>query len=101
VQAPNAGVFTNWGLNWGLNMTASDWIRLPAASRTNVQQPLLLAGDIIITGGEGSSSSSSSSNEGTASGRGLLQHAAGRQASSAGLLELRCTGNAKSAVFIR
>jgi hypothetical protein len=99
VEAPNANVFTDWGLNWGLNMTAGDWIRLPAASRTNVNQPLLLAGDIIITGGE--SSSSRIGDEATASGRGLLQQAAGKQENSGSLLELRCTGNATSAVFIR
>jgi hypothetical protein len=97
VQAPNADVFTDWGLNWGLNMTAGDWIRLPAASTTMVQQPLLLAGDIIITGGEGSSSTM---DEAAASERGLLQQAAGKQGSS-GLLELQCTGNATSAVTIR
>jgi hypothetical protein len=97
VQAPNADVFTNWGLNWGLNMTAGDWIRLPAASSTKLQQPLLLAGDITITGGEGSSSNG---DDVLVGGRSLLQQQAGKRASS-GLLELRCTGNATSAVAIR
>eukprot|EP00883_Tetradesmus_obliquus_P003960 jgi/Sobl393_1/14275/SZX72377.1 len=102
VQAPSADVFTNWGSNWGLNMTAGDWIRLPPAASTKVTQPLLLAGDIIITGGESSSSSSSSSGP---SGRGLLQKPTAAVAAAAGavtgLLDLRCTGNATSAVTIR
>jgi hypothetical protein len=95
VQAPSADVFTNWGLNWGLNMTAGDWIRLPPASSTNVKQPLLLAGDIIITGAESSSSS------GGDGGRGLLQTQTAAAKAASGLLELRCTGNATSAVTIR
>ena len=58
---------SSWGLDT-LNTTAGDWVRLaPTQPRLTLQQPLLVASDIIGSGVAPSS---------TAAGRGLLQQGA-------------------------
>jgi len=55
-----------WGLNT-LNTTAGDWVRLaPSQPRISLQQPVLVAADIIVSGVAAAGSTS-------ASGRHLLQ----------------------------
>ena len=60
------GTLSRWGLDT-LNTTSGDWVRLaPTQPRLTLQQPLLVASDIIVSGVTPS----------TAAGRGLLQQGA-------------------------
>lgn len=62
-----AAIMSRWGLNT-LNTTAGDWLRLaPSQQRLTLQQPLLLAADVILTGVAPSSSNKAGA------GRHLLQ----------------------------
>jgi hypothetical protein len=85
-------ILSRWGLNT-LNTTAGDWLRLaPSQQRLTLQQPLLLAADVILTGVAPSSSSSKA-------GRHLLQQgdrlelvcaaAKGKQQGNASALRIR------------
>jgi hypothetical protein len=88
-------ILSRWGLNT-LNTTAADWLRLaPSQQRLTLQQPLLLAADVILTGVAPSSSSSSKAG----AGRHLLQQgdrlelvcaaAKGKQQGNASALRIR------------
>lgn len=89
-------ILSSWGLNT-LNTTAGDWLRLaPSQPTLKLQQPLLVAADVLVSGVVPAAGGSRSKNDST-TGRRLQQQ------QQSGRLQLVCDADKQpgSAVQIR
>lgn len=96
-RGSEADILSRWGLNT-LNTTAGDWLRLaPSQPTLKLQQPLLVAADVLVSGVV--PAAGGSNNRGSTTGRRLQQ----QQQQQSSQLQLVCDADQQpgSAVQIR